>query len=145
MKGVIDGEGEVGSTCDLHFDMLQVPGKELQYLKTREITLHNQVMGQLDLKMSDARRNMVKKLLTTLMTNRLKDEEADQEKLRRRDRSNALLAENVNSLVKEEGKLNSNLKQMRQGDHRSNNNSWSRGCNYNSDYKIPRKKVRLNR
>ena len=102
-------------------------------------------MGQLDLKMSDARRNMVKKLLTTLMTNRLKDEEANQEKLRRRDRSNALLAENVNSLVKEEGKLNSNLKQVRQGDHRSNNNSWSRGCNYNSDYKIPRKKVRLNR
>ena len=71
-------------------------------------------MGQLDLNMSDARKNMVKKLLTTLMTNRLKDKEADQEKLRRRDRSNALLAENVNSLVKEEGKLNSNLKQVSQ-------------------------------
>ena len=71
-------------------------------------------MGQLDLKVSDARRTMVKKMLTTRMTNRLKDEEADHEKVRRRDRSNNLLADNVDTLVKEEGKLNSNLKQVRQ-------------------------------
>ena len=71
-------------------------------------------MGQLDLKVSDARRTMVKKMLTTCMTNRLKDEEADHEKVRRRDHNNNLLADNVNTIVKEEGKLNLNLKQVRQ-------------------------------
>ena len=71
-------------------------------------------MGQLDLKVSDARRTMVKKMLTTRMTDRLKDEEADYEKVRRRDRSNNLLADNVNNLIKEEGKLNLNLKHVRQ-------------------------------
>ena len=71
-------------------------------------------MGQLDLKVSDARRTMVKKMLTTRMTDRLKDEEADYEKVRRRDRSNNLLADNVNTLIKEEGKLNSNLKHVKQ-------------------------------
>ena len=25
LKGVIEGEGEVGDSCNLHFDMLQVP------------------------------------------------------------------------------------------------------------------------
>ena len=60
-------------------------------------------MGQLDLKVSDARRTMVKKMLTTRMTNRLKDEEANHEKVRRRDHSNNLLADNVNTLITEEG------------------------------------------
>ena len=73
-----------------------------------------QAMSQLDLKVSDARRTMVKKMLTTRMTDHLKDKEADYEMVRRRDRNNNLLADNVNTLVKEEGKLNSNLKQVRQ-------------------------------
>ena len=47
------------------------------------------------------------------MTNRLKDKEADQVNLRRRDHSNNLLAENLGNLVKEEGKVNSSLKQVR--------------------------------
>ena len=71
-------------------------------------------MGQLDLKVSDARRTMVKKMLMTCMTDRLKDEEADYEKVRWRDRSNNLLADNVNNLIKEEGKLNLNLKHVKQ-------------------------------
>ena len=71
-------------------------------------------MSQLDLKVSDTRRMMVKEMLTTRMKDRLKDEEADYEKVRRRDRSNNLLADNVDTLVKEEGKLNSNLKHVRQ-------------------------------
>ena len=71
-------------------------------------------MGQLDLKVSDARRTMIKKMLTNRMKDRLKDEEADYEKVRRRDRGNNLLAYNINTIVKEEGKLNSSLKQVRQ-------------------------------
>ena len=71
-------------------------------------------MGQLDLKVSEARRMMIKKLLTTGMTDRLKDEETDYEKVRSRNCGNKLLANDVDTIVKEEGKLNSNLKQVRQ-------------------------------
>ena len=71
-------------------------------------------MIQLDLKVLKARRTMVKKMLTTHMRDRLKDEEADYEKVRKRDRTNALLADNIDGLVKEEGKSNSNLKQVRE-------------------------------
>ena len=71
-------------------------------------------MGQLDLKVSDSRRTMIKKLLTTRMTDRLLDEETDYEKIRLREGGNKLLADIVDTIVKEEGKLNSNLKQVRQ-------------------------------
>ena len=64
--------------------------------------------------MLDARRMMIKKLLTTRMTDCLKDKETNHEKVRRRDRGNKLLADNVDTIVKEEGKLNSNLKQVSQ-------------------------------
>ena len=67
-------------------------------------------MSQLDLKVSEAKRTMVKKMLTTRIRDRLKDEEADFEKVRKRDRNNALLADNINGLVEEEGKSNSNLR-----------------------------------
>ena len=55
---------------------------------------------------------MIKKLLTTQMTDRLKDEETDYEKVRNRNRGNKLLAHDVDAIVKEEGKRNSNLKQV---------------------------------
>ena len=71
-------------------------------------------MSQLHLKVSEARRMMVKKMLETRMKDRLKDEEADYGKVRRRDRGNNLLAYNINTIVKEEGKLNSSLKQVKQ-------------------------------
>ena len=71
-------------------------------------------MSQLDLKVSEARQTMVKKMLTTHMRDRLKDEEADYEKVRKRDRTNALLADNIDGLAKEEGKSNSSLKQVRE-------------------------------
>ena len=57
---------------------------------------------------------MIKKLLTTRMTDRLLDEETDYEKIRLREGGNKLLADIVDTIVKEEGKLNSNLKQVRQ-------------------------------
>ena len=57
---------------------------------------------------------MVKKMLTTRVRDRLKDEEADYKKVRKRDRNNVLLADNIDGLVKEEGKSNSNLKQVRE-------------------------------
>ena len=71
-------------------------------------------MGQMDLKVSDSRRTMIKKLLTTRMTDRLLDEDIDYEKIRLREGGNKLLADIVDTIVKEEGKLNSNLKQVRQ-------------------------------
>ena len=71
-------------------------------------------MEQLDLKVSDARQVMIKKLLTTCMTDSLKDEETKNEKVRWRDRGNKLIADNVDTIRKEQGKLNSNLKQVSQ-------------------------------
>ena len=55
---------------------------------------------------------MIRKMLTTRRTNRLKDEEANHKKVKQRDRSNNLLADNADTLVKEEGELNSHLKQV---------------------------------
>ena len=69
-------------------------------------------MGQFDLKTSEARRTMTKKLLTTRMTDRLKDEDTENEKGQNRNRGNKLLAHDVDTIVKEEGKLKSNLKQV---------------------------------
>ena len=57
---------------------------------------------------------MIKKLLTTCMTDSLKDEETENEKVRWRDRGNKLIADNVDTIRKEQGKLNSNLKQVSQ-------------------------------
>ena len=68
-------------------------------------------MSQLDLNVTKARRMMVKKMQTTRMRDRLKDKEADYDKVRKRDRGNAPLANNIDGLVKEEGKLTSSLKQ----------------------------------
>ena len=73
-------------------------------------------MGQLDLGVTDARRNMVKKMLAPRMRNRLKDEEEDVDKLRKRDGSNVLLAPNLDKLVKEEGKSTSGHTRVRKFD-----------------------------
>ena len=71
-------------------------------------------MSQVNLKVLEARRLMVNKILTTRMKERLKDEEANYDKVRQRDRSNNLLAANIDTIVKEEGKLSSNLKEVRE-------------------------------
>ena len=70
-------------------------------------------MGQLDLGVTDARRTLVKKMLTPRMQGRLKDDEADHDKLKKRDKSNALMHYDLDGLVKEEGKINSNLSRVR--------------------------------
>ena len=80
-------------------------------------------MSKLDLNMSEARRKMVKKMLTTRMRDRLKNEEADYEKVSKRDRSNNLLADNIDGLVKEEGKSNSKIKRLRKLGDVGNNNT----------------------
>ena len=80
-------------------------------------------MSQLDQNVAEARRTMVKKMLTTRMRDRLKDEEADYKKVRLSDRGSILLADNIDSLVKEMAKLNSNLKQVREPD--GNNKSYN--------------------
>ena len=67
-------------------------------------------MRQLEVKVLEARQTMIKKLLTTQMTGRLKDEETNYEKVRSRNCGNKLLANNVDTIVKEDGKVNSNLK-----------------------------------
>ena len=64
---------------------------------------------------------MVKKMLTTRMRDRLKDKEADYDKVRKRDRGNNLLVDNIDGLVKEEGKSTSNWKQVRKLDCIGNN------------------------
>ena len=66
---------------------------------------------------------MVKKMLTTRMRDRLKNEEADYEKVSKRDRSNNLLADNIDGLVKEEGKSNSKIKRLRKLGDVGNNNT----------------------
>ena len=70
-------------------------------------------MGQLDLGVTDARRTLVKKMLTPRMQGRLKDEEADHDKLKKRDKSNALMHHDLDGLVKEERKTDSNLGRVR--------------------------------
>ena len=70
-------------------------------------------MSHLDLSVTEARRTMVKRMLTPRMRNRLEDEEAKYNKIRKRDRSNALLTNNIDSLVNEEGESTYNLKQVR--------------------------------
>ena len=67
-------------------------------------------MSQLDLSVTDAQRTMVKKMLTPRMKDWIKDKEADHNKVRKRDRSNALIAKNIDSLVKEEGNSTCSLK-----------------------------------
>ena len=80
-------------------------------------------MSKLDVNMLEARRTMVKKMLTTRMRDRLKNEEADYEKVSKRDRSNNLLADNIDGLVKEEGKSNSKIKRLRKLGDVGNNNT----------------------
>ena len=58
-------------------------------------------MGQLNLGVTDDMRYIVKKLVTPRMRDRLKDEESDRSKKRKRDCSNNLLASDVDKLVKE--------------------------------------------
>ena len=70
-------------------------------------------MSHLYLNVTDAQRTMVKKFLATRIRDRLKDEEANYDKVRKRDRGNALLADNIDGLVKEERKSTSSLKQVR--------------------------------
>ena len=56
-------------------------------------------MGQLDLKVSESRRTMINKLLTTRMTDRLKDEETNCKKVRGRNRRNKLLTNNIDTTL----------------------------------------------
>ena len=37
LKAIIEWENDVGAACDLHFDMLQVPEKGLQYLNNKRL------------------------------------------------------------------------------------------------------------
>ena len=56
-------------------------------------------MSQLHLNVSEARRTMVKKMLSKCLRDWLKDEEANYEKDRKRDRGNNLLANNIDGLI----------------------------------------------
>ena len=55
---------------------------------------------------------MVKKLLTSRFRDRLKDEESDHLKKRKRDSSNTLMASDVDKLVKEESKSTAGLSKV---------------------------------
>ena len=90
LKKIIEGTGKIGGVGNLHFDMLQV-------------------MGQLDLNITKARRPIVKGTLAPPMQDRLTNKESGHDKIRERDRSNTLLASNTNTLVREERKSTFNL------------------------------------
>ena len=59
--------------------------------------------------MTGSRRDLVKQMLTTGFRDRLKDEESDVLKKRKRDGSNNLMASDVDKLVKEESKFSAGL------------------------------------
>ena len=72
-------------------------------------------MGQLNVYLTRARRRRVKGRLTPRMQARLVREESSHDKIRARDRSNALLASNTDALVKEEMKSTFSLRQVVKG------------------------------
>ena len=63
------------------------------------------MMSHLDLSVTEAQRTMMKRMLTPRMKNRLEDEEAYYDKVRKRDCSNALLNNNIDSLSRRKGSL----------------------------------------
>ena len=67
---------------------------------------------QLDLGCTAARTTSVEKFLTGRMKDRLKDEDADPEKRKKRDAGNCLLAPDLDKLVGEESKTNSKMSQV---------------------------------
>ena len=72
-------------------------------------------MGQLDLNITGARRTIVKGMLTPHMQDRITSKESSHNKIRERNRSNALLANNIDTLVREEKKSTFNLNQVVKG------------------------------
>ena len=73
-------------------------------------------MGQLDLNIAEAQRTIVKGTLMLRMQDRLQNKESDRDKIRERDRLNALLTNNINTLVREERRSTLNLEQVRRPD-----------------------------
>ena len=61
-------------------------------------------MGQLDLNITEAQRLIAKGALTPRMQGRLENEESGHDKIMERDCLNALLANNIDALVREERK-----------------------------------------
>ena len=62
--------------------------------------------------MTGSRRGLVKQMLTTGFRDRLRDEESDVLKKRKRDGSNNLMASDVDKLVKEESKSSAGLSKV---------------------------------
>ena len=112
LNGIIKYENGVGRANTLHFDMLQFNtlNRPLRTDTGTTLHAHTQTMGQLEFKTIEADRMMIKKLLTTWITDCLRDEETDYKKVR--NKGNKLLGHDVETIVKEEGKLKSNLKQV---------------------------------
>ena len=71
---------DISGTSDLHRDLLQVPWRASDCYCL--ILFPPQSLGQQDLSVADTRRNKVKKMLSPCMRDRLKDKEADLDKLR---------------------------------------------------------------
>ena len=111
--------------CNLHFDMLQV-------------------MGQLNLEITGARRTMVKGMLTPHMQDRITNEESSHDKTRERDHLNALLTNNINTLVREEKKSAINLNQVVKGYDDKNRKCSSGAADKHNDFR-PKKRAKINR
>ena len=101
-------------------------------------------MDQVDLNITRARRMMVKGMLTLRMQDWIMNEEFVHNKIRERDRSNALLADNIDTLVREERKSALNLKQVVKGYDGSNRKRSSSAANNYNDFR-PEKRAKLGR
>ena len=101
-------------------------------------------MGQLDLNITRARRTIVKGMLTPRMQDRITNEESGRNKIRERDRSSGLLANNINTLVREERKSAFNLKQVVKGCDGSNRKRSSSAANNYNDFRLE-KRAKLGR
>ena len=64
-------------------------------------------MSQLDLEITEVRRTRVKGMLTPHTKDRIRNEESSQDMTRERGRTNALLAINIDTLIREKKKSTS--------------------------------------
>ena len=101
-------------------------------------------MGQLDLNITGARRTIVKGMLTPHMQDRITSKESSHNKIRERNRSNALLANNIDTLVREEKKSTFNLNQVVKGYNGKDKKYSSSTGNNRNDFRLE-KRTKINR
>ena len=111
IKDIFKGKEGIGGVSCLHWDLLQVLRRTNTAEQFSKLS-SPQTLGQLDLAVTGSRRDLVKKMLTTRFRDRLKDEESDILKKRKRDSSNNLMASDVDKLMEEDSKSSAGLSKV---------------------------------